>query len=178
MIKAFKNFGKSIAVYHGLGSGPDPGRIEYLRSIGYVNIHYPRIDFEGEWYKDGCKSMFIRELRSIKEKEIDLLLGFSIGGYLAFELAGKSSIDLVLVNPAIDRSKTRLDIKYFNIPNGRNFGKIETFLGSKDDLIDRNIPINFLRKNNIKSDIHIIDGMEHGTPPEYFVEIVNKSKLI
>jgi len=172
----FKKFEKSIAIYHGYGDWPQLDRIEYLQSIGYTNIHYPYINFDKEWYKDECKSLFSREVRAIED--IGLVMGFSLGGYLAFELAGKSRKDLILVNPGIDRSKTKLDIKYFDIPENRNFGKIETYLGSEDDLIDKNITINFLRESGIKSNTYIFNGMEHWTYIDEFITIMNNSKLI
>ncbi len=167
---------KSIAIYHGYGDWPNLERIEYLKSIGYTNIHYPYINFDKEWYRDGCRSLFQREVRATQN--INLVMGFSLGGYLAFEVAGKSKKDLILVNPAIDRSKTKLNIKYFDIPENRNFGRVETYLGSEDDLIDKSITINFLRESGIKSNTYIFNGMEHWTYIEEFIPIMNKSKLI
>ena len=178
MIKKFYEMesGKSIAVYHGLNGEPNPERIAYLKSVGYNEIYYPFIDFESEWEKDMGKSLFERELGLLRG--IDLIVGFSLGGYLAFELAGHLSTNLILVNPSLDRSKTKLEIKSFDIPVKREFSKVEVFLGSDDILIDKNVTLNFLKSQNIKSDITIVDGMEHRTPINYFREIINKSKLI
>ena len=178
MIKRFDEMesGKSIAVYHGLNGLPNQERIDYLESIGYTDIHYPLINFEKEWYKDKCRSVFQRELRAIKS--MDVVMGLSLGGYLAFELAGYSFKDVVLINPSIDRSKTKLDIKSFNVPIKRNFRNVEVFLGTKDALIDGDWTIEYLKDINVRSSIHWIEGMEHGTPHNYFIDIVNKSKLI
>ena len=178
MIKKFEDFedGKSIAIYHGLNGEPSPERSKLLESVGYNDIYYPHIDFDAEWEKDKGKSLFERELSLLRG--IDLIMGFSLGGYLAFELAGHLSTNLILINPALDRSKTKLDIKHFDITTKRQFGKIETFLGANDYLVDKSITLNYLKENNIKSDITIIEGMEHRTPMNYFVEILNKSNLI
>ena len=167
---------KVIAVYHGLGGGPSPDRIRYLNRIGYDKIIYPYINFEREWAYDRGRSMFYREL--LRAESADVLMGFSLGGYLAFELAGVLGKDLVLVNPSIDRSKTRLRIKSFNVQTESNFKNIELFLGEFDDLIDMQIPINYLNKRNIDYDSYIIRGMDHNTPLNYFREIIGKSKLI
>ena len=114
MIRKFEAFNrKSIAVYHGYGGEPSSDRIRFLESVGFSTIHYPYIDFDEEWELDKCKSIFERELKSLKK--IDILIGVSLGGYLAFELAGNLSKDLVLINPALDRKKTKLDIKFFDI---------------------------------------------------------------
>lgn len=177
MIKKFETFNrKSIAVYHGYGGEPSPDRIRFLESVGFSKIHYPYIDFDEEWELDKCKSLFRRELKSLKN--INTLIGVSLGGYLAFELAGNLSKDLVLINPGLDRNKTRLDIKFFDIKPMRNFKKIETFLGSEDRLIDKSITLQFFKENKINSEIRIIDGMEHRLPLNYFEEIYNKSKLL
>lgn len=178
MIKKFENFnkGKSIAVFHGLGGDISPDRIALLKSEGYDVILYDHIDFEMEWDKDKCKSLFQNQLSKVKD--IDLIMGFSLGGYLAFELAGYLSKNLILVNPALDRDKTRLNIKYFDIIHKRNFKKIEVFLGENDTLIDKSITIDYLNINNIDFTYKIIGGMEHRTPIEYFTQIINKSKLI
>jgi hypothetical protein len=93
-------------------------------------------------------------------------------------LAGYLSKDLVLINPGLDRNKTKLDIKFFDIEPMRKFGKIETFLGSEDKLIDKLITLQFFEENKINSEIKIIDGMEHRLPLNYFEEIYNKSKLL
>lgn len=175
-LKMFENFksSKSVAVYHGYKGDPNPLRIDYLKSLGYEDIYYPHIDYDREWKKDKCKSLFERELKMIKGK--DLIIGFSLGGYFSFELAGHSSTDLVLINPALDRSKTKLDVTFFDISTKRNFSRIEAFLGSNDTLIDKNDTINYLE--NFECDITIIEGMEHRTYIEYFKEICNKSNLI
>lgn len=170
----FKN--KSIAVYHGLGGSPSEDRIEYLESIGFNNILYPHIDFENEWNLDKGKSLFYNQLDKIKN--VDIILGFSLGGYLAFNLAGHLSKNLIMVNPAIDREKTKLDIKKFDILEKFDFSKIEIFFGENDTLVPRELAIKYLEKSNIDSTQYIIDGMEHRTPIDNFIEICNLSNII
>jgi len=177
MIKKFETFnGKSIAVYHGYRGEPATDRIDFLKSVGFSEIYYPHINFDKEWKFDKCKTLFEREVKSIED--VDILIGISLGGYLAFELSGYTSKNLVLINPSLDRNKTKLDIKFFDIKSMRNFGKIETFLGSEDKLIDKRITLQFFEENKIKSDVKIIDGMEHRLPLNYFKEIYNKSNLL
>lgn len=172
-----KKFGeKSIAVYHGLGGSPAQDRIDVLKSLGYTHILYDHIDFQKEWELDRCKSLMIRQVN--RAKDVDLLMGFSLGGYIAFELAGYISKNLILINPAIDRTKTKLDIKKLDFVEGKNFKNIEIFLGDSDKLIDKNITIDFINRENIPAKIEIIKGMEHRVPINYFQEILNKSKLI
>jgi hypothetical protein len=173
--KKFEKFGKSVAVYHGLGGGGGKLIPRLLRKYGFTKIHYPEIDYETQWYRDKCKSLFNRELRAVQN--VDLIIGFSLGGYTAFELAGHTSKNLMLVNPAIDRSKTLLDIKWYDIPVKRDFGKIEVYLGTEDTLIDKQWTIDYLKKLNIKSNIFLVNGMEHNTYIEEFEQMLDNSKL-
>ena len=172
----FENKGKMVAVYHGLGGGGGKLIPNLLRKYGFNRVHYPEINYQREWYKDKCKSMFNRELNAIKH--VDLLIGFSLGGYTAFELAGYTGKNLMLVNPAIDRSKTLLNIKSYDVPFKRNFGNVEAYLGTKDDLIDKQWTIDYLKKLNVQSDIYLVPGMEHDTYIDEFEGILDNSKLL
>ena len=179
MVQKFDKFekkGKSVAVYHGLGGGGGKAIPKLLRRYGFTKIHYPEIDYYEEWDKDKCKSLFERELKIAKN--MDLIIGFSLGGYTAFELAGHTGKNLMLVNPAIDRTKTLLDIVWYDIDVKRNFGNVEVYLGTEDDLIDKRWTIDYLKKLNIKSDIYLVNGMEHNTYLDEFEGMLGNTKLI
>lgn len=179
MIKKFENFEhKTIAVYHGLGGRPAKDRIDLLKSRGYENIIYPFINFEKEWDLDKGKSLFQRELNNIKD--VDVIVGFSLGGYLAYLLAKATGKDLVLVNPALDRSKSTLRIKDFDIENiSNNLRKVEAFFGENDKVVLMDDQIDFLKTNSPRvTMVHVIKGMEHRTPIDKFEEIINDSKIL
>ena len=177
MIKKFEGYigGKSVAMYHGLGGGGDKDMPKLLRMNGFNKIHYPLINYEREWYRNKGKTMFLRELKAIEN--VDLIMGLSLGGYTAFELAGYTGKDLILVNPAIDRSKTLLPIKSFDVPFKRNFGNVEVYLGTLDDLIDKQWTIDYLAKLNVKASIYLVNGMEHSPYLEEFDQILGNSKF-
>lgn len=177
MIKKFENFEhKIIAVYHGLGGRPAKDRIDLLKSFGYDNIVYPYINFEKEWDLDRCKSMFQRELENVKD--VDVIVGFSLGGYLAYLLARHTGKDLVLVNPSLDRDKSTLRVKDFDVEDVNNLGKIEVFFGENDTVIPKESQINYLNENDIKFSQYIIKNMEHRTPIDKFEEIINTSTIL
>jgi hypothetical protein len=181
MIKKFESFEhKTIAVYHGLGGRPAKDRIDLLKSFGYDNIIYPYINFEKEWDLDRCKSMFQRELENVKDA--DVIVGFSLGGYLAYLLAKHTGKDLVLVNPSLDRSKSLLRVKDFDVDDVSNLafasGKMEVFFGENDTLIPKESQIDFLNENGINFTQYIIKGMEHRTPIDKFEEIINRSNIL
>jgi predicted esterase YcpF (UPF0227 family) len=167
---------KTVLVYHGLGGSPASDRIDLLESLGYKVI-YPHIEFEKEWDLDKCKSLFQRELNNAEKS--DIIIGFSLGGYLAYLLANASGKNLVLINPALNREKSALNIKNFDIdqyPN--NLGEVEIFFGANDIVVPMNDQVNFLKSNNINSSNHIISNMEHRTPINKFQEIINISKFL
>jgi predicted esterase YcpF (UPF0227 family) len=182
------NNNKTVVVYHGFGGSPSSipkakpnmffratDRVEYLDSIGY-NVIYPHIDYEMEWSKDRCLSLFKKQL--IITKNSDIIIGISLGGYIAFELSGYLSKDVILINPAIDRTKTKLNIKEFDIDRISNYGKIEVFFGENDNVIENSITIDYLNRKSINFDYSIIKNMEHRVPIDKFKDIINKSKLL
>jgi len=166
---------KSVIIYHGLGGSPSQDRIDCLESLGY-DVIYPHIDYELEWKKDECRSIFESQVELAKN--VDLMIGLSLGGYMAFELSGILNKNCILINPSLDRDKTKLDIKHFDINRGDEYGFIDVYLGENDVLIDKNITIKYLSSRDIDFKYSIVNGMEHRTPIEYFSEIINKSKTI
>ena len=184
MIKKYESYvGKSAIIYHGYWGGADEDdhpdspddRLELLDSHG-VSATCDIINYDREWALDKCKSLFEREAE--KCKNVDVLIGFSLGGYMAFKLAGYLSKDVILVNPAIDRSITKLHIKEFNAPKSMNFGNMEVYLGEKDTLIDKEVTLRYLKKNGIKCESWIVGGMQHGTSLWQFNKIIENSKIL
>ena len=177
-VKKFSRFhNKSIAVYHGLGGEPATDRIELLKSIGFKNIIYPHINYELEWDLDMCKSLVEREL--LKTLNVDVVMGFSLGGHLSYILSEKTGKDLVLINPALDRSKTKLRIKYFDaeLPSTNPNNDVEVFFGENDNTVPMAPQMEIL-KNKERITSFIIRGMEHRTPIDKFAEIVQKSNIL
>ena len=188
MIDKFESFGsgKKMAIYHGYWSSiqdpddipteaPAYDRLKVLKEVG-VTANCDLIDYDSEWMLDKCQSMFHRELD--KCKDVDVIMGFSLGGYTAYRLASYLSKDVILVNPALDRKITRLIIKEFDVPHKKNFSRIEVFFGDKDDLIPRGYTIRYLQSNGIDFDGYLVRGMGHNTPLPYFNQIIRSSNLL
>ncbi len=194
-IRTFESFSrKSIMMYSGYWSsnemreaqkkmkrvtlrapGAPTGRIRVLEDMG-LDVSYDNIDYDYEWELDRCQSMFQRELNHCKD--IDIIMGFSLGGYTAYKIAGHLSKDLIIVNPAIDRSKTLLDIKEFNYPTNKNFRKVELYVGDQDELIPTHYPVNYLKREGVKFDGYVVKNMDHGTPIHFFRQIVHNSNIL
>lgn len=176
MIKKFENFGnKSVVIYHGLGSKPAPVRSLILKRLGY-DVISELFDYESEWNLDKGKSLFENQLEIVKNA--DLIIGISFGGYLAYNLAKSENKPLILINPALDRDKSKTNIKHFDISYIPHKIDIEVFLGENDVSIPKEITIDFLNKTNDNFTYNIIHKMEHRIPDEFFRQIIKQSRLI
>ena len=84
-IKKFKSLNtKKVLILHGLGGEPSIEKSEVFEKRGYEVI-FPHIDYFKEWEKDKCKSIFNKLLHF--SKNVDLIVGQSLGGYTAFLLS-------------------------------------------------------------------------------------------
>lgn len=166
---------KKCIVYHGLNSKPSLSRTKMLNSFGY-DVLAQYFNYHNEWNKDKGKSLFAREL--VKASKTDLILGISFGGYLAYQLSKATGADLLLINPAIDRKKSKSVIKDFDIENFNKTSNIEIFSGSLDTVVPVKNAELYLKEKGEKYDLSIIDGMGHRTPNKTFLEILKNSKLI
>jgi hypothetical protein len=52
---------------------------------------------------------------------------------------------------------------------------VELYLGELDDLINKKITLDYLKRNNIDFNYHIFPEMDHGLPLKYFAEILDMS---
>lgn len=174
-LKKFKSFNvKKVLILHGLGGKPTSEKSEVFYKRGF-DVIFPHIDYIKEWEKDRCKSM-INNLVNIS-RDVDLIVGQSLGGYTAFLLSNILNIDTILINPALDRSKTKLDIKYFDTDFNIKYNNpnIEIYFGGLDTLIPMEITKKFLKENGLKYKQIIIPDMEHSSPANKIDEILNIS---
>lgn len=174
-VKDFKSFNNKVLILHGLHGSPANDRIKLLESMGYDPI-YPHIDYEKEWVKDKCKSLFLKS--SQLAKNCKLIIGISLGGYLAFLLSSNLNINAILINPSLDRSKTKLEITFFDAPIVNSNIPIEIYLGENDTVIPKENTINYLKTIDSNYSLNLIKGMEHRCPINEFKNILNKSKFI
>jgi len=178
LIKKFESFNnKKVLILHGLEGAPSIEKTEIFEKRGY-DVIFPHIDYLTEYKKDRFRSKF-NELLDIS-KNTDLIVGQSLGGYTAFLLSNILNINTILINPALDREKTKLIIKEFNIDQDIKYNNpnIEIYFGKLDDLVPMDITLNYIKKNNIKYDIHIITDMAHRSSTEKIDEILEISKFI
>jgi predicted esterase YcpF (UPF0227 family) len=132
---------KKAIFFHGYGGEPIPVITEIFKHLNYEMIQ-PDIDFDEEWDFDNCKSLFYESIDNASD--CDLIIGLSLGGYLAYLVANALGKDCIIINPGIDRSKTLLHIKEFDCPKLENKCNLEVFLGDRDIQIPNKNTINYL----------------------------------
>lgn len=178
LIKKFESFNpKTVLILHGLGGAPSNDKSIIFEKRGY-DVIFPHIDYEKEWDKDMCKSMFNKLLND--SKNVDLIVGQSLGGYTAFLLSNILNVDTILINPALDRTKSKLKIKEFDLDfniKHRN-PNIEIYYGELDNLIPKEVTHQYLIDNNIKCKEYVINDMAHRSPAEDIYRILNISSFI
>jgi predicted esterase YcpF (UPF0227 family) len=85
----------NILYVHGFGSSYNPTheKIQYLETLGTVvgvNVDYCK----------GFHAVYDKVLDVVKDKSIDLIVGTSMGGYIAAIVGAKAGIPFVSINPA------------------------------------------------------------------------------
>lgn len=160
---------KKATFYHGLGGERNPDKIHLLKEMGY-DTYYPNIDFDDEWYYDKCKSLFLREL--VRSKNSNIIMGTSLGGYLAYNVAKALNKECVLINPSINRKMSKLNIREFDMNYVAKFPKIKVFFGELDDYVIDKYQIETLEENGDDYEYTHIPDMDHGLPLDKFKEIL------
>jgi predicted esterase YcpF (UPF0227 family) len=173
----YLKFDKTVSIYHGLGSEPNPMRNKSFNNKMY-NVISELHDYVKEYELDLGESFFKRELEKVKNS--NLILGISYGGYVAYHLSKATGINAILINPAINRSKSKnvnLNKDYIMNYTPRE-STIEIFCGENDISVDPKITELYLKENDPNLKIEYIEDMAHRVPHAYFSQILKTSKLI
>jgi hypothetical protein len=167
---------KTCVLYHGLGSQPAISREQLLNKADY-NVISEHFDYDLEWDVDQGKSLFESQLKVVEN--VDLIIGISFGGYLAYKLSKAIGKDVILINPALDRFKSQSIIKEFDIPDSNLFSNIEIFFGFLDTSVPMDYAIDYLkRRKEYSYTAYTIKDMSHRVPDNFFKEIIETSCLI
>jgi esterase/lipase len=155
-----------IAYLHGLESDPGGLKVEYLESQGYL-VFAPAMN-----YKD--PECFRATLNALLVFEPDIVIGSSMGGYFAFELATRLRCPALLFNPALH---SRSFEPYVPTDDALDRNQIDCLimLGRNDNVIPFRYTMDMIC-NSIEiteSSELMIRGHGHQTPYDVFVEAVN-----
>ena len=150
---------KKIVYLHGLESEAGGPKVSFLAEKGMVyapNMDYVTLDLNEFILTSGMP---------------DLIIGSSIGGYVADIIGSQLGVDVLLFNPALHN---RTVIKEFNEDYGSQPYKRTIVLGTEDKVINPEVTKSLwsVHDNVIIHDE--IEGMGHRTPLDVFINMYNK----
>ena len=150
---------KKIVYLHGLESEAGGPKVSFLAEKG--TVYAPKID-----YKTLDLNEFILSLGMP-----DLIIGSSMGGYVADIIGSQLGVDVLLFNPALHSRS--IDTNY-KVNYGTETYKRTIILGTKDDIIDPEETKMLWPVGYNKAKFEEIEGMGHRTPLDVFINMYNK----
>ena len=150
---------KKIVYLHGLESESGGTKVSFLAEKGMV--YAPAID-----YKTLDLNEFIFTLGMP-----DLIIGSSMGGYVADIIGSQLGVDVLLFNPALHN---RTLIREFNEDYGSQGYKRTIVLGTEDKVINPEITKKLWSVKGNEAIHDEIEGMGHRTPLDVFINMYNK----
>ena len=148
-----------IAFFHGLESPPISDKTEFLEQY---DAWCPAMDYYDP-------KLFDRILDEVIERDIDLLIGSSMGGWFAFCISTLTGIPTLLFNPALNQ-------RSFSPKTYRgNYEAHQTLvLGIFDNVIDSDGTEEWLDSNKIEDYDVNFEMMGHRTPINIFTKWTKK----
>ena len=149
---------KKILYLHGLESSQGGSKVEFLASKGAV--YAPSMNYE---------SLNLHEF-ILTLGMPDLIIGSSMGGYVADVIGSRLGVDVLLFNPAL-HSRKDFD---FNETYGSQSYKRTIVLGTLDKVIDPELTKKLWPVAGNVAKYEDIEGMGHRTPLGVFIDMYNK----
>lgn len=166
---------KTCVWYHGLMGEPNLAIKTALMKLGYYVVS-EHIDFYKEWVYDKGKSLMERQIKKLHK--IDLVIGISFGGYVAYLLSKATGSDLLLINPALNRDRSKTGIFHFDTPKCVKKCNIEIFFGELDSVVPMAYTKEFLEETEEEYKAWIVKNMEHRIDGNILLAILTNSELI
>jgi hypothetical protein len=144
-----------VAFFHGLESKPNSEKNTILNKT-FDYVYAPAMD-----YRNG--SLFDTVLQGVKDNNIELLIGSSMGGYFAYCISTLTGIPAILFNPAVvDRS--------FNpvARTGNQRAHHTVIYGESDDVISPEKSQEWFKKNGVGTFKYYWENIGHKIPPHVF----------
>ena len=159
-------FGKNLKILylHGLESNQGGPKVDFLSENHMVMA--PKLDYK----HPDC---FHEVGMLVRNNHFDLIIGSSMGGYLAFLLGETFEIPTLLFNPAL-HSRSFEPVNHFKPNFGNNEVEHTVILGFNDKTIDGGKTIQFLEENNIKY-LEYSLNFGHQSPLSIFMTYVNET---
>ena len=148
---------KKIVYLHGLESEAGGPKVSFLAEKGMV--YAPAMNYE---------SLNLHEF-ILTLGMPDLIIGSSMGGYVADVIGSRLGVDVLLFNPALHSRTIPVNHEYYN-----NYYKRTIVLGTEDDVIDPEITKKLWSVHGNNAEFDEVEGMGHRTPLDVFINMYNK----
>ena len=148
---------KKIVYLHGLESEAGGPKVSFLAEKGMV--YAPEMNYE---------SLNLHEF-ILTLGMPDLIVGSSMGGYVADVIGSRLGVDVLLFNPALHSREIAVNHEYYN-----NKYKRTIILGTEDDVIDPELTKKLWSIHGNEAEYDEIEGMGHRTPLDVFINMYNK----
>ncbi len=164
---------KKAIYYPGLGSGVEPGMTQILKYFGY-KLRQKELDYYDIWDEDKGKTFMEKEFDNAKDA--DLIVGISFGGYVAYHVAKATGKKCILINPALDRKKTKTGIYDFDMDYEPKKFPLNVYISRYDEVVPPKYTTDYIKDNAVDCKVYFIDDMGHGSSYEHIVEILKHAK--
>jgi predicted esterase YcpF (UPF0227 family) len=148
---------KKILYLHGLESEPGGPKVSFLANEGMV--YAPEMNYESLNLHEFILTLGIP----------DLIVGSSMGGYVADVIGSRLGVDVLLFNPALHSREIAVNHEYYN-----NKYKRTIILGTEDDVIDPELTKKLWSIHGNEAEYDEVEGMGHRTPLDVFINMYNK----
>ena len=154
---------KRILFLHGLESKANCDKVGFLRSLGHI-VTSPKMNYREDNCYNNLKTL-------VRYNTYDVIIGSSMGGWVAWNLGKDLGIPVLLLNPAVHSRSIDIDIEPVRESKA---SKVFLAIGLADDIIDPDTTIDWLNKHdkldwNMNNTYKAIYG--HRTSVERFIDI-------
>jgi hypothetical protein len=156
-----------IVFLHGLESSPTGEKANFLNS-NFSNTFIPELRYK----EIDPKTLFDTIYNQLVGKNISLIIGSSMGGYLGYCLCKKLGVNGLLFNPAL--AGNSLGIQFDN--SGQLKPHLDIVLGQFDKVVNPQLTIDWLLNNEDSTNYSVFyESIEHRIPIDVFMKHTLKS---
>lgn len=162
-IKLFEQYSEgpeTIVYIHGLDSVPGP-KYEWLES-NYHHVYAPSLD-----YRRDPDRVFDQLIRDTRGMNVSLVVGSSMGGYMAYWLCRQIGAPGLLFNPALASRSLDVSVRQ----DGRYSPTFDVVLGDLDNVVNPDDTRRWLTANRIDCNVHE-ERIGHKIPMDVFTKYV------
>jgi uncharacterized protein len=157
---------KKVLYLHGLESKQGGPKVDFLANE--FCVHAPAMNYENPMLQNEVEFM-------MRQFDPDIIIGSSMGGYVADILAQKYGKPAILFNPALHNRMFEPKIEYPIEGEQADLQERKIVVIGKDDDIIPPYITKIMLKNEFYYEV-VLEEMGHRTPLNIFIDTINKYK--